>query len=142
MATIGPGLKERIEQSFARQKLMAAYGSQISIEKPGSVTIRVPKKDFLLRTSGIFHGGVIAAIADTAAGYAAVSCEPVDASFLTVEFKISFLNKAKGDLLVARAGVLKKGRTLTVASVDLFVHTENVEKKVAVALVTLIKENK
>ncbi|HEY0040459.1 MAG TPA: PaaI family thioesterase, partial [Flavisolibacter sp.] len=115
--------------------------AQILITQQGSVAVRVPAKDFLLRTSGIFHGGVIAAVADTAAGYAAVSCEPVDASFLTVEFKINFLSKAKGDWLEAKATVIKNGRTLTVVSVDVFVKLEDSEKKVATALVTLIKEN-
>ncbi len=134
-------MKERIQQSFARQKLMTAYEADISITQQGSVAISVPAKDFLLRTSGIFHGGVIAAIADTAAGYAAVSCEPLDASFLTVEFKINFLNKAKGDRLESKATVIKSGRTLTVVSVDVFVQLEKIEKKVATALVTLIKEN-
>lgn len=134
-------MKERIEQSFGRQKLMAAYGAEIIIAEPGCVAVVVPAKDFLLRTSGIFHGGVIAAIADTAAGYAAVSCEPVDTSFLTVEFKINFLNKAKGNKLVAKATVIKNGRTLTVAGVDVFVQSDKTAKKVATALVTLIKEN-
>jgi uncharacterized protein (TIGR00369 family) len=135
-------MKEAIEQSFGRQKLMAAYGARIDVTEPGSVSVAVPAKEFLLRTSGIFHGGVIAATADTAAGYAAVSCGPTDTSFLTVEFKINFLNKAKGDWLVAKATVLKNGRTLTVVSVDVFVQTENIEKKAATALVTLIKEDK
>ena len=134
-------LKTRIEESFARQKLMVAYGGQITVEEPGLVTVRIPAKDFLLRTSGIFHGGVIAATADTAAGYAAVSCVPVDVSFLTVEFKINFLNKAKGDELVAKAFVVKHGRILTVVSVDIFILAGNIEKKIAVALVTLIKKN-
>ena len=102
-------MKERIEQSFSRQKLMTAYGASITVTNAGSVVVKVPSKDFLQRTSGIFHGGVIAAAADTAAGYAAVSCEPVDTSFLTVEFKINFLNKATGDWLEAKATVIKKG---------------------------------
>ena len=135
-------IKEAIEQSFGRQKLMAAYGAKITITEPGSVSVMVPAKEFLLRTSGIFHGGVIAATADTAAGYAAVSCGPTHTNFLTVEFKINFLNKAKGDWLVAKASVLKNGRTLTVVSVDVFVQTGDIGNKAAVALVTLIKDNK
>lgn len=135
-------MKEAIEQSFGRQKLMNAYGARIEIAEAGSVSVIVPAKEFLLRTSGIFHGGVIAATADTAAGYAAVSCGPTDTSFLTVEFKINFLNKAKGEWLVAKASVLKNGRTLTVVGVDVFVQEENIEKKAATALVTLIKENR
>jgi uncharacterized protein (TIGR00369 family) len=135
-------MKEAIEQSFGRQKLMTVYGARITIAGPGSVSVMVPAKEFLLRTSGIFHGGVIAAAADTAAGYAAVSCEPVAINFLTVEFKINFLNKAQGDCLVATASVLKNGRTLTVVSVDVFVQTGDTGKKAATALVTLIKDNK
>jgi uncharacterized protein (TIGR00369 family) len=133
-------MTERIAQSFNRQKLMAAYGARIAVLGEGSVEITVQAKDFLLRTSGIFHGGVIAAIADTAAGYAAASYMQEDTSFLTVEFKINFLNKAKGDWLKARTAVLKSGRTLTVVSADVFILTEKAEKKVATALVTLIKE--
>jgi uncharacterized protein (TIGR00369 family) len=133
-------MKEAIEQSFGRQKLMTAYGAKIDIIGSGSVSVIVPAKDFLLRTSGIFHGGVIAATADTAAGYAAVSSEPTPVNFLTVEFKINFLNQAKGDWLVAKASVLKNGRTLTVVSVDVFVQLGDSEKKAAAALVTLIKE--
>jgi uncharacterized protein (TIGR00369 family) len=133
-------MKERIEQSFGRQKLMAVYGADITIRQTGSVEVRVPAKDFLLRTSGIFHGGVIAATADTAAGYAAVSSEIVDTSFLTVEFKINFLNKAKGDWLVAKANVLKNGLTLTIVCVDVFIQTEGTERQVATSLVTLIRE--
>lgn len=134
-------IKKRIEESFARQKLMVFYGGNISVEAAGLVTVRVPVKDFLLRTSGIFHGGVIAATADTAAGYAAVSCEALDANFLTVEFKINFLSKAKGGELIAKASVVKHGRTLTVVCVEVFVLAANAEKKIAIALVTLIKEN-
>jgi uncharacterized protein (TIGR00369 family) len=135
-------MKEAIEQSFGRQKLMTAYGARIDIAEPGGVSVIVPAKEFLLRTSGIFHGGVIAAAADTAAGYAAVSCEPKPVNFLTVEFKINFLNQAKGDWLVAKASVLKNGRTLTVVSVDVFVQAGDTERKAAVALVTLIKDSK
>lgn len=120
---------------------MQAYGAGITVMQQGTVVVKVPAKDFLLRTSGIFHGGVIAAVADTAAGYAAVSCEPVDANFLTVEFKISFLSKARGEWLEARATVIKNGRTLTVVSVDVIVHLDTSEKLVATVLATFIKEN-
>lgn len=130
-------MEEAIKQSFGRQKLMAVYGAEIKDVQTGSVTIRVPATDILLRTSGIFHGGVIAAVADTAAGYAAVSCQMVDAIFYTVEFKINFLQKAKGDWMEARASVIKKGRTLTIVSVDVFTGTQT---RVATALVTLIKD--
>ena len=64
------------------------------------------------------HAGVVAAIADSAAGYAAMSVAPPDSEVLTVEFKLNLLAPAAGDLLVARGRVARAGRTLTVCEVD------------------------
>ncbi|HVI45713.1 MAG TPA: PaaI family thioesterase [Chitinophaga sp.] len=136
-----PQIEKRIRDSFARQKLMAAYGAEITDIGHGYMEISVAPQDFLLRTSGIFHGGVLAAMADTAAGYAAGTIHTNDASFLTVEFKISFLNPAQGNRLVTRARLLKGGRTLTIAQADLYSIDEDLEKQVATAIVTLIKAN-
>ena len=60
------------------------------------------------------HAGVVAAIADSAAGYAAMSLAPEGSEVLTVEFKLNLLAPAAGDLLIARGRVLRAGRTLTV----------------------------
>ena len=57
---------------------------------------------------------MIAAIADSAAGYAALSLQPDGSEVLTVEFKLNLLAPAAGDLLIARGRVLRPGRTLTV----------------------------
>ena len=51
------------------------------------------------------HAGVVAAIADSAAGYAAMSVAPADSEVLTVEFKLNLLAPAAGDLLIARGRV-------------------------------------
>ena len=48
------------------------------------------------------HAGVVAAIADSAAGYAAMSLTPEGSEVLTVEFKLNLLAPAEGDLLIAR----------------------------------------
>ena len=53
-------------------------------------------------------------IADSAAGYAANTLTPADASVLTVEYKMNLLAPADGELLIAQGTVLKYGRTLTV----------------------------
>ncbi|PSL45306.1 uncharacterized protein (TIGR00369 family) [Chitinophaga niastensis] len=141
MDPLAPHIEKRILESFARQKLMTAYGATVTGVAHGYMAITVPPKDFLLRTSGIFHGGVIAAIADTAAGYAAGTLHTADASFLTIEFKINFLNQAKGEQLIAKARILKGGKTLTIAQTDVFTEDDHIEKHVATAIVTLMKAN-
>lgn len=133
---------ERIKASFARQKLMQFYGAIIQDIGSGIMEIAVPPTDFLLRTSGIFHGGVIAALADTAGGYAATTLYQEDVSFLTIEFKINFLRQAKGEKLIAKARVIKGGATLTVAQTDLFTVNDGKETQVATSLITLMKASR
>ena len=121
---------------------MALYGARLTGMDEGFVEITVPASDALLRTSGMFHGGVTAALADSAGGYAATTLHANDASFLTVELKINFLRPANGDRLVARGKVIKGGATLTVVQSDLYAVENNHEKHVATALLTFIREIK
>ncbi|WP_209861586.1 PaaI family thioesterase [Chitinophaga sp. OAE865] len=90
----------------------------------------------------MFHGGVIAALADTAGGYAATTLYREDVSFLTIEFKINFLRQAKGEKLIAKATVIKGGATLTVAQTDLFTVNDGKETQVATSLITLMKASR
>lgn len=142
MENLEPPVQERILASFGRQKLMQLYKAEVTGIGRGYFEISVPPEDFLLRTSGIFHGGVIAALADSAGGYAATTLQEEDTSFLTIEFKINFLRQAKGEKLIAKARVLKGGKTLTVSQADIYTIDKGADKLVATALVTLIKQNK
>ena len=72
-------------------------------------------------SDGFVHAGAVSAIADTAAGYAALlSLMPPNRSVLTTEFKINFVAPAVGDRILARGKVLKAGRTLTLAQTEVF----------------------
>jgi uncharacterized protein (TIGR00369 family) len=121
---------------------MSLYGATLTAMDEGYLEITVPAAEALLRTNGIFHGGVIAALADSAGGYAATTLYAEDVSFLTVELKINFLRPAKGDRLIARGKVIKGGGTLTVAQSDLYSAGDGPESHVATALITLIKATK
>ena len=78
--------------------------------------------------------GAVAAIADSAAGYAALTLMPATAGVLTAEFKINFLAPAAGERLVAVGRVVKAGRTLTVAQAEVF--AERGGERTVVALLT------
>jgi uncharacterized protein (TIGR00369 family) len=83
------------------------------------VDIRLQFREDLTQQKGFVHGGIIGMIADTASGYAAFSLMPANCSLVTVEYKINILAPATGSL-VARAEVIKPGRTLTIARAEVY----------------------
>ena len=113
-------VERRCQESFERQGLMRSFGARLVEAAGGRAVIEVPYREDLTQQHGYFHGGVVSAIADTASGYAAYTTMPADASVLTVEFKISLLNPAAGEVLRAEAQVRKAGRTLVVVGATVF----------------------
>ena len=95
-------------------------------------------KPELTQQRGFLHGGVTAALADTAAGFAAYSLMPAGSSPLTVEFKINLIAPAAGERFIASANVVRSGRTLTIVETDVSAETGGETKTVAKMLATLI----
>jgi len=111
-------LRRRILETFSRQGLLRTLRAELTRVAPGSVEIVMPFHEGLTQQHGFAHAGAVAAIADTACGYAALTQMPSDAAVLTVEFKVNLLAPASGRTFIARARVLRSGRTLTVAAAD------------------------
>ncbi len=132
-------LRERIARSFDRQRLMTTLGAELGLVEPGVVEIELPFALRLTQQHGFLHAGTIASIADSAAGYAALTMMPPEAAVLSVEFKINLLAPAAGDSFIARGRVIRAGRTITVAAADVFARTESVRKLVASLQSTLIR---
>jgi uncharacterized protein (TIGR00369 family) len=97
----------------------------------------VPKPT-ISQQHGFVHAGAVAAIADTAAGYAALSLMPLGVGVLTTEFKINLVAPATGDRIVARARVVKAGRMLTLAQTDVVAVADGKEKLIALLTATLM----
>lgn len=117
---------------------MKHLGAELSELRPGHCEIRVPYREELSQQDGFFHAGVTGAIADSACGYAAYSLMPPDCSVLSVEYKLNLLAPARGELLVARAHVVRSGRTLTICAADVFVIRDGVETLCATSLSTIM----
>jgi len=112
---------ERVRASFARQTVMDLIGARLGRVAPGEVEIELPFRPDLCQQHGFFHAGMTSTIADSAAGYAGYSLFAAGSSVLTVEFKISLLAPADGELLRAVGRVVKPGRTLTVTEAEVSV---------------------
>jgi len=134
---LGPGVRERVQEIFHEAKFLEALGIEYVDCGLGWCAARVPLDDRHEQQDGFVHAGVVATLADHAAGAAAYTHCPPDKVVLTIEFKINLLRPAVGDALRARANVLRPGRTIATVESDVFAERNGEEKHVAKALVTL-----
>jgi len=117
---------------------MSTLGASILHIAPGAVDIALLASPSVSQQHGFVHAGAVAAIADTAAGYAALSLMPLGAGVLTTEFKINLVAPAAGERIVARGRVIKAGRTLILAQTEVFSETAGEERLVALLTATLM----
>ena|SRR5437899_553915 len=127
----------QVRRSFARQGALIAWDAQITRLAVGECEIALPMSAVVTQQHGYFHGGVIATVADAAGGYAANTLLMPSHEVLTAEYKINLVAPGDGDRLIARGSVRKAGRTLVVASVDVFVIKQGAEKLCALMQQTL-----
>jgi uncharacterized protein (TIGR00369 family) len=130
--------QERIRSSFAKQGLMSTLRATLGNVSPGLVEIAMRPDPAISQQDGFVHAGAVSAIADSAAGYAALSLMPADTGVLTTEFKINFVAPAAGERILARGRVVKAGRTLTLAQTEVFAGSGGQEKLIALLTATLM----
>ena len=128
----------RVRASFARQRVMETIGAELSRVEPGEVDIEIRFREDLTQQHGYLHAGIVAAVVDSACGYAALSLAPPGAEVLSIEFKLNLLSPAAGESFVARAHVRRAGRSVTVCAGDLFALDGGPEKLVATMLATMM----
>lgn len=116
-----PGLNPpSLAEAVNARGFPGASGFRILTIEPGSAELALPRRDDLTQFFGHFHGGVITALADQAAGIAVTSGLPAGRIGVTVEIKVNFLAPADGSELVARAKTLKMSGSIGVATVEVF----------------------
>lgn len=117
---------------------MATLGAVLGEVRPGHVGIALPVAAHVCQQHGFVHAGAVAAIADSAAGYAALSLMQTGSGVLTTEFKINLMAPAAGERLVAEGRVVRAGRTLTVAMAEVFAVTGESRKLVALLTASMM----
>jgi uncharacterized protein (TIGR00369 family) len=86
----------------------------------GGAEVALPVRAEYLQEGGVVHGGILSALADTAAVYALVPGLSAGRAMTSIEFKMNFLRPAlpgRGDL-AARSRVVQQGRTVGVCQVE------------------------
>jgi uncharacterized protein (TIGR00369 family) len=108
----------RVQRSFDRQGLMQHWGAKVQSVGVGECELSLPYSDKVTQQQGAFHGGAIGALADIAAGYAALTQAPHGMEVVSVEYKINFLAGCQGGELRARGRVIKAGKRIIVTSAE------------------------
>ncbi|MFT4544039.1 MAG: hypothetical protein ACI9UR_000519 [Bacteroidia bacterium] len=113
-------IKMAIEESMPANKI---FGVKITEIKEGYAKIHVPFKEEFIGdfVHGLWHGGIIASIADSAAGIAA-STILTDArdKLNTIDLRIDYLSGAIKEDIYAEAELLKVGKRIIKADVKLY----------------------
>lgn len=123
-------LKHAIEKLMPANKIL---GLRIIEIKTGYVSIHVPFKEEFIGDfiQGRWHGGILAAIADTAGGIAGATTLHSDKDRLnTIDMRLDYLHAAVKADIHAKARIIKTGKTIIKVDVELFQN----EKEEPVAL--------
>jgi len=95
---------------------MRLLGVSMERVEPGSVDLTLPFRPDLTQQHGFVHAGIVAAVVDSACGYAALSLMEPGVAVLSVEFKVQLLAPARGAWFRATGRVVRAGRTLSVVA--------------------------
>lgn len=92
-------------------------GIEVVAAAPGRVEIAMPWRDEAGQYAGYLHAGVVGALIDTACGYAAATL--LGTRLLAAHYAVNCLRPAVGERFVARARVVKPGRTQAFTACEL-----------------------
>jgi uncharacterized protein (TIGR00369 family) len=118
--------------AFAAQLPLAWMGAELTVIGDGTVTITVPVRDDLTTAgTGAVMGGIIATIADVAAGLSIITQLDPPRPVTTLDFSSHQIAPARGGQIVAVGQVEKVGKTIAVAGADVFAVKDGVRRKCA-----------
>lgn len=114
-------------------------GLEVKSASAGQVELVMPWRAEFGQYSGFLHAGLIGALIDTACGFAAVTV--AGPSVLAAHFSVNCLRPAQGEHFIARARVVRAGKTQVFTACELFAAMAQEEKLVATgdALLSVIK---
>ena len=135
---LDPQFEEKIRDSFEFQGFKK-LGGELTEVRLGYIEAHLPYSDYVRQQHGLFHGGMVAMAADSASGYAGYTVLGADEECVSAEFKINFLQPARGSKLIARGGIIKVGRTLIITEATVSVLRDGEEIECAIMLHTLAR---
>jgi uncharacterized protein (TIGR00369 family) len=110
-------------------------GIEVLSAAQGQAEIAMPWRAEAGQYAGFLHAGLVGALIDTACGFAAAT---LAGRVLASHYAVNCLRPAVGERFIARARVVKPGRTQVFTQCDLFALADGVEKLVATGETLLV----
>lgn len=107
-------LRERLRVTNTAKQ----FGFVLDDVAPGRAVLRMEVDERHKQVHGVVHGGVLAALADTAGGLATYMAMPRGTRVATIEMKINYLEGVAGGTVKADARVVRRGRHIAVVDCD------------------------
>src|SRR5215471_14620406 len=115
---LAPDLLARLRKRLAASPAIGWLHPVLEEIALDSAVLKLPYREEVTNGSGTVHGGILAILADTAVAFALSTNFDGKMGFATSDLTIHFLRRARGDVW-ARARIVKKGRRVNVADVDI-----------------------
>ena len=128
--------RKRIEAALSTVPFAILLGIKLDSVEAGRATLSLQIRDDFKQNNGVVHGGVIAALIDSATAFAILPLLEPEERTTTVDLTISYLRPLVSGAMVATARVIREGRRLIVVSADL---TDSTGNLAATALSTYIR---
>lgn len=108
------------QQAFAAVPVNQFFGFELKRRDEHHASVSFRPERIHTQEYGVVHGGIVSALADTAAVYTVHPSLTASERMTSIEFKMNFLAGAVPDRgeVVAEATVVRKGRTIAVVQVD------------------------
>ncbi|NDW13733.1 PaaI family thioesterase [Bacteroides sp. 214] len=115
-----PEVRENLIDRVSRNPYVKHLQIEFTKVEEGLVEARMPLFEEQRQYSGVIHGGVLAALADTVAGFVTYTMTPEDKDVLTAELKTSFLRATWGKELIAKGYMVKPGRNVHFSECEIY----------------------
>ncbi|PYU11156.1 MAG: hypothetical protein DMG29_16245, partial [Acidobacteria bacterium] len=111
--TLHPTERARLAERELSRRLRKSnvgriFGFELEAAEPGRAVLRMRVASKHKQVHRVVHGGILAALADTAGGMASYSTLPRGTRLATLEMKINFLEPVEQGTVIAEARVLRK----------------------------------
>jgi len=115
--------KEVVEYARSRMTLSnfsTLMGFEVEKLYEGGAVLGMDVSDRHRQVHSVMHGGVIAALADTAAALAAYTAVPRGTEIATIELKINYLLPIRDGRITAEGKVLRAGRNFLAVECEIY----------------------
>jgi uncharacterized protein (TIGR00369 family) len=103
-----------------KSRAIAMLGFALEAVGEGRAVLRLDTRSHHKQLNNVVHGGILAAMADTASAIAAYTTVPTGVALATVELKINYLEGVAGGRIKAEAHVLRTGRNFVVTECEIY----------------------